>query len=141
LIVNNEVKDMFKQVTKSLYLSDNGEWRVGTRGTKQPTVGKIGAKEIARYEGTEFRKHYWIAKLFVPNPQGFQSAKIINVKKPITSSNVKWIRGHNCTLNEKTVHMIKLLLTQGKLTGTEIAKHFNVNRSTISRIKTGKRWL
>jgi predicted XRE-type DNA-binding protein len=47
---------------------------------------------------------------------------------------------HNSKLKSSEVEEIRRLLQKGDITQTEIAKKFNCNSSTISNIKTNKRW-
>ena len=71
--------------------------------------------------------------------------KILNEKTKEKISNYQTGRhlgekNQNAKLTEDDVIKIKLLLKDGELNQSEIAKLFNVNSNTISRIKTGKRW-
>ena len=43
-------------------------------------------------------------------------------------------------LNEEKVEVIKQLLEMGEHTHQQIADMFNVNRTTITNINTGRRW-
>jgi len=62
-----------------------------------------------------------------------------------TKSNPIWIdnKGIKCSwakLNDWKVRIIKRLIEDGYLTQKEIAKIFNIDKSTISNIKRNKRW-
>jgi len=56
------------------------------------------------------------------------------------SEKQKGEKSHNHKLTEEQVIQIKLLLREGILTQKEIAYMFDVSRTTISDIKTGKMW-
>jgi group I intron endonuclease len=58
----------------------------------------------------------------------------------IDVSNIEYSMIRNSKLNEENVKQIKLFLKEGKMTLSQIAKLFDVTKSAISAISTGRRW-
>lgn len=70
-----------------------------------------------------------------------------NMKDRTKHGNFNWLKPNNigelngkAKLNNWIIRIIKQLLKQGKLSQKEISQIFNIDRSEISNINTGKRW-
>ena len=131
---------MNKVVVKGLKLSDKGEWM----SSKAFTIGVLNGKEFCRFglETTRYFTHLWLARKFLPNPEGYKNVEIINPKRKLTATNVKWIKSHKNKLdNVEARKIIKEYNKKGAtITMKELAKRYKVSVSLISLIISGKRW-
>jgi hypothetical protein len=108
--------------------------------------------------------HRLVAEAFLPNPQNKSDVNHLNgCKTDANVCNLEWVsasenmsHAHSnglrplvntqgekngfSKLTEFQVRQIKHLLADGKLTQKTIGSQFNVSRSTVKDIKSGKRW-
>ena len=108
--------------------------------------------------------HRVVAEAFLPNPDGKSDVNHINgCKTDASVCNLEWVsasenmfhahsnrlrpkintQGENngfAKLTEAQVIEIKQLLADGKSTQKTIGSQFNISRSTVKGIKSGRRW-
>ena len=133
--------------------------RINPGGYYYIGLGKNGIKAT-------FAIHQLVAQAFIPNPNNKRTVNHIDGNKLSNSlANLEWAtysenlkhayktglrravptkavgnKNYKRKLKSEQVIEIKRLLTTGNLTHREIAIKFAVARSTITEIKSGKRW-
>lgn len=133
--------------------------RINPGGYYYIGLGKNGTKAT-------FAIHQLVAQAFIPNPNNKRIVNHIDGNKLNNSlANLEWStysenlehaykiglrravrsnevasKNYKRKLTEQQVREIKRLLAAGNLTQKEIATKFSVARSTITEIKSGRRW-
>ncbi|MEO1690729.1 MAG: NUMOD4 domain-containing protein [Cyanobacteria bacterium J06631_6] len=133
--------------------------RINPGGYYYIGLGKNGTKAT-------FAIHQLVAQAFIPNPYNKKTVNHLDGNKLNNSvANLEWCtysenlehayktglrravkssevasKNYKRKLTEQQVREIKRLLARGNLTHREIAKKFSVARSTITEIKSGRRW-
>lgn len=131
--------------------------RINRRGYQNVDLKKQGKRKTVS-------AHKLVAQAFLSNPDNKPTVNHLNgIKTDNNVNNLEWAthsenlsHAHNIRLrkspvdilsknyhrklNSQQVLVIKHLLKIGKLTHKEIAKIFNVGRSTISEINSGRKW-
>ena len=133
--------------------------RINPGGYYYVGLGKNGSKAT-------FAIHQLVAQAFIPNPKNKKTVNHMDGNKLNNSvANLEWStysenlehaykaglrqavkssevasKNYKRKLTEQQVREIKRLLAAGNLTHKEIATKFGVARSTITEIKSGRRW-
>lgn len=146
---------------KGYFVSANGNVYGKNRNFMKLTVGKDGYRHTI-VNGKNKNAHRMVAEAFIPNPRNLPCVNHKDGNKLNNAvTNLEW-----CTHSENTIHAYKNglekageLCASSKLTQTEVdyirekhkrrdkkfgtnalAKHFGVDRSTISDIVANKSW-
>jgi hypothetical protein len=133
--------------------------RINPGGYYHVGLGKNGTRAT-------FAIHQLVARAFIPNPNKKRTVNHINGDKLSNNvSNLEWstysenlehayktglrqavkpsevaCKNYRRKLNEQQVREIKRLIVADFLTLKQIANQYNVGRSTISSIKSGRNW-
>ncbi|NJR45964.1 MAG: hypothetical protein HC775_09305 [Hyellaceae cyanobacterium CSU_1_1] len=133
--------------------------RINPGGYYHVGLGKNGTRAT-------FAIHQLVARAFIPNPNNKKTVNHINGNKLSNSvSNLEWStysenlehayktglrravksnevvgKNYKRKVTEQQVREIKLLIAAKSLTLKQIANQYNVGRSTIGSIKSGRNW-
>jgi hypothetical protein len=145
-------------------VSNFGRVKSETRGPKNPTTKNRRYLSVRLHKDGKAANHYvhrLVAKAFIPNPENLPQTNHRNGKRHDNHvSNLEWVtasqntrhsfqvlgnrpawgeRSNFSKLTEKQVTKIRFRLKQGDK-HRDIAKDFDVSRTTVGAINTGANW-